>query len=393
MKKEIIPIAGDHKSFELKSVLIGYLKELGFEPLDLGTYSTDRVDYPVYSLSVADKVSRGIYKRGIVMCKTGIGVSIVANKLNGVRCGVVRDVEVAELTRKHNDLNVLAIGSGYTSAEEAKKIVEKWLFTMPEGGRHQARIDQISSIEKNTKIPLYAKERVMIISSCSKEKELNLNDVKISASLMCANQLNILKDVEDLIEAGIDSFHVDIIDGLFVNNLSMNPGHISELRRHTDLPINVHLMVKEPEAYIDRLKDAGADSVIVHMESEGNIAKVLEDIKSKGMRAGIGVKVDTPLDEVYPLLDKIDHIMFMCTPIGFKGQDLVPDVIKKIESFNNYKKEHKLNIQIIADGCIGPRVIPHLYKAGVRIFLGGTAGLFKGGTFKENIRQMKSFCC
>jgi len=390
MGKEKIPIAGDHKAFELKSALIHYLIELGFEPLDLGTYSSERVDYPVYAISVADKVSRGEYKRGIVMCNTGIGVSIVANKFPGIRSGVVKDAEIAEFTRKHNKLNILAIGAGYTSLEEAKKIVKAWLSTEPEGGRHQVRIDQITAIEKNNSI-LEPSKKIQIFSSASKKKDKH-DDVKVSASLMCANQLNILKDVKELIEAGVDSFHIDIIDGSFTENVSMNVDHVSALKKYTKLPIDVHLMVKNPESYIDRLAKAGADSITVHLESEGDLKAIIKDIKSNGMKSGIALKVDTPVEDVFSLADQIDFITFMCVHIGFKGQPFIPDIIKKVEFFNNYKNEHKLNVKIMVDGSIGPRTIPHLYKVGARIFLGGTSGLFKAGTFEENIRQMKSFC-
>jgi len=134
MKKEIIPIASDHPAFELKKELILFISKLGFEPLDLGTYSKTRVDYPTYCLSVADKVSKGEYERGIVICKTGVGASIVANKFPNIRAGLVRTVEVAKLTRQHNDTNILALGSGFTSEEKAKKITKTWLFTEYEGG-------------------------------------------------------------------------------------------------------------------------------------------------------------------------------------------------------------------------------------------------------------------
>ena len=133
---EKIPIAGDHKAVELKSELIKYLVELGYEPLDLGTYSSDRVDYPIYSKAVAEKISKGKYKRGIVLCSSGVGVSIVANKFPRVRAALVMNEEVAELTRKHNDSNILALGAGYLNFEDAKKILKIWLSTEYEGGRH-----------------------------------------------------------------------------------------------------------------------------------------------------------------------------------------------------------------------------------------------------------------
>ncbi|MBI4447488.1 ribose 5-phosphate isomerase B [Candidatus Woesearchaeota archaeon] len=148
MVKEKIPIASDHGGFELKKELAGYLHKLGFEPVDLGAYSAERVDYPKYAKAVAEKISKNKYKRGIVICKTGIGVSIVANKFPRVRAALATNEEMAELSRKHNNSNILALGAGFLTAKEAKKIVKKWLLTKPEMGRHQKRRKQIRNIEK-----------------------------------------------------------------------------------------------------------------------------------------------------------------------------------------------------------------------------------------------------
>lgn len=389
MVKEVIPIASDHPGFALKKGIIAYLSQLNFEPLDLGTYSTERVDYPIYAMSVADKVSKGDYKRGIVICKTGVGVSIVANKFPGVRAALVMNKEVAELTRKHNDSNVLALAAGFVSIDVAKELVKIWLLTEPEGGRHQKRIDQILAIEQKNMVMHNSKfkKKALFSSNYNKDKP----SIEISASLMCANQLNLLKDVKALIKAGIDSFHVDIIDGLFVQNTSLTVDHVSALRKYTTLPINVHLMVKDPSPYIKRLADVGADLVIIHWESEGWAEKILEDIKSLGMQAGLAVNINTEVEKTYPYIDKVGVLMFMCTQVGFKATPFVPNVLEKMKIFNEHKKKNKLETKIMVDGSVGPRTIPHLCKAGATIFVGGTSGLFKEGKFKQNIKQMKSF--
>ena len=391
MKKEIIPIASDHPAFELKKELILFISKLGFEPLDLGTYSKTRVDYPTYCLSVADKVSKGEYERGIVICKTGVGASIVANKFPNIRAGLVRTVEVAKLTRQHNDTNILALGSGFTSEDKAKKITKTWLFTEYEGGRHQRRIDQISTIESQMIAGKSIGDNNNLLSSSILNETLN-KSVKITASLMCANQLNILHDVNELIAAGIDQFHIDIIDGSFAPNVSMNVEHIEALRTHTDHLIDVHLMVKDPTPYLPRIADAGANIAIIHVEGDYDINKALDDIKSHNMKVGIAVEVRTPLEKIYPYLDKIDMVMFMTVNCGFKGTQYIPEVQDKIATFDKYRAAQNLPISIMVDGSLGPRTIPHLFKSGARIFVGGTSGLFKPGSFEENIKQMKSYC-
>lgn len=391
MDKEVIPIASDHPAYDLKQELISYLSELGYRPLDLGTFSKERVDYPIYALSVASKVSMGQYKRGIVICKTGVGVSIVANKFPGIRASLVNDVEVAELTRKHNDTNVLALSAGFTSIENAKKIVKVWLETEPEGGRHQKRIDQISTLEYHL-IRGHDKRKASEILSSAMLNATKASDIRISASLMCANQLNMLEDVEKLVSAGIDQFHIDIIDGNFAPNVSLNVEHIEALRKHTHLPIDVHLMVEDPFPYIPRVAKAGADIVILHLESEANISNALDEIKSHGMKAGLALEVDTPLEKAEPFFGKIDLIMFMTVKTGFKGSQFVPDIQKKIREFNELREREGLHISIMVDGSLGPRTLPHLYQSGARIFVGGTSGLFKAGSFKSNLEQMRSFC-
>lgn len=144
---EEIPIAGDHKAYKLKKNLVSYLSKLGYKPLDLGTYSEERTDYPVYAALVAAKVSNGECRRGIVICYTGIGVSITANKFPRVRAAPCMNEKIAELTRKHNNSNILALAAGYTKPNQARKIVKKWMDTEYEGGRHQKRLDLISKIE------------------------------------------------------------------------------------------------------------------------------------------------------------------------------------------------------------------------------------------------------
>ncbi len=391
MKKETIPIASDHPGFELKEALKQYLLELGYQPLDLGTYSKERVDYPVYSLSVADKVSKGQYEKGIVICKTGVGVSIVANKFPGIRAALIRNPEIAKLTREHNDTNVLALGAGVTPLTTAKEIVKIWLTTEPEGGRHQRRIEQIALIEKHNLLPGERKLKSGMLLSASLNDALG-NGEKISASLMCANQLNLLQDVRALEKVGIDFFHIDIIDGNFAKNVSMNLDHVAQLRNHTTVPLDVHLMVKDPTTYIPRLAEAGANIVTIHVESEGNLEYNLNQIKTLGMKAGLAIEVYTPLEKIYPYINRIDLVMFMTVYTGFKATQLVPQVFDKIKSFAEYKRENNLSLPIMVDGSVGPRSIPHLYRAGARIFVGGTSGLFKDGTFAENLKQMRSFC-
>lgn len=138
-----IAIGCDHGGFNLKNTIIKYLKEKGHEVQDFGTYSTDSCDYPVYAKAVAKSVAKGENEKGILVCGSGIGVSIVANKVKGVRAALCHESHSAMLSRLHNNANVLCLGERITGVSLALDIVDTWLKSEYEGGRHQKRIDMM----------------------------------------------------------------------------------------------------------------------------------------------------------------------------------------------------------------------------------------------------------
>jgi len=140
-----IAIASDHGGFALKEQVKAHLLERNLEVEDLGTYSEDSVDYPAYGRACGEAVAEGKVDAGIVVCGTGIGISIAANKVKGVRCGLCTSVEMAKLTKQHNNANVLALGGRTTAPELAMEIVDAWLDTEFEGGRHQRRVDLLNN--------------------------------------------------------------------------------------------------------------------------------------------------------------------------------------------------------------------------------------------------------
>lgn len=143
-----IAVGNDHGGVELKNVLIKHLEKKGIEFCNFGTDTTDSVDYPEYGLKVAEAVASGEFDFGIVICGTGIGISIAANKVPGIRCGHCHDVFSARMTRMHNDANMLAFGARVIGAGLMIDIVDAFLGAEFEGGRHQTRIDKITQIEK-----------------------------------------------------------------------------------------------------------------------------------------------------------------------------------------------------------------------------------------------------
>ena len=143
-----IAIGCDHGGIVLKDAVTSTLEALGAEVVDLGTNSTDSVDYPTYGLKVAETVASGQCDAGVIMCGTGIGISISANKVPGIRCAVVTNTYMAKLTKNHNNANIISLGGRVITPDEAKDIVTAWYTAEYEGGRHQRRLDMLTDIEK-----------------------------------------------------------------------------------------------------------------------------------------------------------------------------------------------------------------------------------------------------
>ena len=143
----MVALACDHAALELKKEIIGLLEEMGLEYKDFGTYEAVSCNYPEYGEKAARAVAHGECDRGILICGTGIGMSLVANKVRGIRCVVCSEPYSAQLSRMHNDTNMLALGARVVGSELARMIARMWLETPFEGGRHQTRVDMITAIE------------------------------------------------------------------------------------------------------------------------------------------------------------------------------------------------------------------------------------------------------
>jgi len=143
-----IAIGADHGGYELKESLIKFLKKKGHMVKDFGTFSKEPCDYPPIGYKVARSIGKGLYKRGILVCKTGIGMAIVANKARAARAALCDRVDIARSSREHNDANVLVFAANIVSASQARKITSVWLSTKATGGRHSRRVRQIKNIDK-----------------------------------------------------------------------------------------------------------------------------------------------------------------------------------------------------------------------------------------------------
>ena len=203
----------------------------------------------------------------------------------------------------------------------------------------------------------------------------------IAPSLMCADLLNLENDVRVLEAAGADAFHVDIMDGHFVDNLALNFDILRQVRGITNIPIDVHLMVDNPEAYMERVLAAGADLCIFHMEASRFPLRLIRMIHAAGAAAGIAINPATSVESVKLLLPQIEMVLVMTVEPGFAGQKLIKFALDKIAQLATLREEHDLDFAIGVDGAIGKEAVTEATLRGASFFVGGTSGVFlKNGT-------------
>lgn len=216
--------------------------------------------------------------------------------------------------------------------------------------------------------------------------------IEISSSLMCADLLNLESEILKLEKAGTDMFHMDIMDGHFVNNLALSIDLLKAIRSVSTTPLEAHLMVENPLDYIKKAKKAGANMISVHLESTPHIHKALKEIRECNMKAGIAINPGTSHLLIEPLLEETDFILTMAVNPGFAGQEFIKSTVNKVYKINKMLEENNLtNIKIEVDGNINSETIPPLYNAGARIFVGGTSGIFFGDrNYERNIDNLKN---
>lgn len=205
----------------------------------------------------------------------------------------------------------------------------------------------------------------------------------LSPSILSADIAALGKQIETLENAGVNWVHIDVMDGMFVPNLSFGFPVVTSLRRTTSLVLDVHLMIQEPERYLSRFIAAGADIVTFHAEATDDIDKCIGIIKGKGTKAGLAVSPGTPYDVVLPYLDKVDMILCMTVEPGYGGQKYLKEVESKIKKLRELAGDDML-IQV--DGGICPGNIIEPIKAGANVIVAGSAVF--NGDIEENIKEL-----
>jgi len=202
-------------------------------------------------------------------------------------------------------------------------------------------------------------------------------DVKISASIMCADFLHLGRVVRELEASGTDFLHFDIMDGHFVPNFTMGPDILKSIRGETDIPFDTHLMVYEPERYIETFIQAGSDLVVIHVEACRHLHRTIDLIRGNGAQAGVAINPATPLAALDYLLDEVDVVLVMAVDPGFVGQVMIPSAIGKIRRLKQKIDEARLGVQIQVDGNVSFENAPKMVLAGADILVAGTSSVFR----------------
>lgn len=195
---------------------------------------------------------------------------------------------------------------------------------------------------------------------------------------------------EEAEKAGADYIHVDVIDGKFAPNLTVGPGVVKDIRPHTNLPLDVHLMVVEPGELINSFTKSGADILTVHFEACANPLALIAQIKESGSRAGIAINPDTSLDKVSSLLDKIDRLLIMSVFPGFAGQKMIKETLLKLSKARETIDQFGLNLELALDGGINPSNACEAVAAGADVLAIGSAAFNRTRTIHESIALFQS---
>ncbi|WP_022846995.1 MULTISPECIES: ribulose-phosphate 3-epimerase [unclassified Desulfurobacterium] len=209
----------------------------------------------------------------------------------------------------------------------------------------------------------------------------------LAPSILSADFANLERDIKKAVQAGADVIHVDVMDGRFVPNITIGPCVVESIRKVTDKPLDVHLMIVEPEKYVKAFADAGADWISVHFEASIHLHRTVSMIKELDKKAGVVINPATPVEFLTDILPFVDFVLVMSVNPGFGGQKFIPQTLEKVKKLKKWKEEKDLKFLIEIDGGVKLDNVSEIIAAGVEVAVAGSA-VFKGN-IEENVKKFK----
>jgi ribulose-phosphate 3-epimerase len=219
---------------------------------------------------------------------------------------------------------------------------------------------------------------------------MSYSRIEIAPSILAANFARLGDEIKSVEQGGAEVIHVDVMDGHFVPNISIGIPVVASLRKATRLPLDVHLMIEQPEGYIEEFVRAGADRVLVHQEATPHLDRALAMIRESGAQAGAVINPATPVEMLSEVLDKVDTVLVMSVNPGFGGQKFIPRAIEKIRQLNEWRGRYNAGFRIEVDGGVELENIGDLAQAGANTFVAGTS-IFRTPDPAEAARQLRKF--
>lgn len=213
--------------------------------------------------------------------------------------------------------------------------------------------------------------------------------MKLAPSILSADFANLERDIQLVEKLGADYIHVDVMDGQFVPNITLGPNVVSAIRPVTKLPLDVHLMIVQPENYIEAFAKAGADIITVHAESTPHIHRAVQMIKASGVKSGVVINPGTPLSAIEYVLDLVDQVLIMTVNPGFGGQSFIESSLDKIAQLKEWKESKGYTYDIEVDGGIVPETAKRCKEAGANIFVAGSY-IYDSESPKDRIAALRA---
>lgn len=204
----------------------------------------------------------------------------------------------------------------------------------------------------------------------------NMQGILISSSILSADFAHLADQIQEVEAGGVDWIHIDVMDGSFVPNITMGPFIVETCRRITRLPLDVHLMIENPERHIESFASAGASNLSIHIENTPHVFRTIEHIQSLGCKAGIVLNPGTPANRIEAVVPVVDFVLVMTVNPGFSGQKFIPETVKKVDQVRQILADLGSQALIEVDGGITPETLPQVYAAGARLIVAATA-IFK----------------